>query len=139
MAKGIFALLGSIWFFYTIGQNWEIGLDSMIQRFAPSLALPERFWETLAGFNSERQMLAAVALLAYSLLHLVEDCGLWLSRHWAEWLGTISGGIYIPFEIWELIEYPSWITAIILAINTLIVGYLIYVIKTNPRREKASA
>ncbi len=138
LAKGVFAILGAAWLLYTLGQNWEIALDSLIQRFAPSLTLPGRISELLAGFNNERQIIAVVALLSYGVLHSVEGYGLWLALPWAEWLGTISGGIYIPFEIWEMLEHPSGFTATVLAINTLIVAYLIYVIKSNPRRETAS-
>ncbi|MDQ8184668.1 DUF2127 domain-containing protein [Pelagicoccus sp. SDUM812002] len=133
ITKGLFAILGAAWLLYTLGQNWEIALSSMIERFAPSLALPGRISVLLAGFNNERQTIAAIALLAYGVLHSIEGYGLWLALHWAEWLGTISGGIYIPFEIWEMFEHPSWFTATVLVINILIVAYLIYVIKTNPR------
>ena len=44
---------------------------------------------------------------------------------WAEYLGAASGGIYVPFEIYELIEQPGWSTVLVLAINVFIVAYLV--------------
>lgn len=134
--KGLLALLGAHWLFNTLGEDWGVVLDSTLERFAPSLTLPDRAVSLLAGFDHDRQAIGAVGLLLYASLHLVEGYGLWQYRNWAEWLGTISGGIYIPFEIWELITHPSGLTGGILLLNTSIVAYLIYVIKTNPKREK---
>src|ERR1035437_4672102 len=34
----------------------------------------------------------------YILLRLFEAYGLWNERAWGEWLGALSGGLYIPLE-----------------------------------------
>ncbi|EDY84457.1 hypothetical protein VDG1235_4088 [Verrucomicrobiia bacterium DG1235] len=139
LLKGGLALVGGIWFLLTLGEDWSIALESMIARFAPSLTLPERVVEFLQVIDPQKQAIAALALLAYAALHLVEGVGLWKSRHWAEWLGVISGGIYIPLELYEIARHPSWITLAILTINVAIVAYLIAVIKANPKRPLATA
>ena len=48
-------------------------------------------------------------------------------RAWAEWFAIISGCIYLPVEVYELIEKPTLIRAGILILNAFIVAYLLYV------------
>src|SRR5689334_598235 len=38
----------------------------------------------------------------YSAIRFVEGYGLWLARVWAEWFAMISGGVYLPLEIYEI-------------------------------------
>jgi uncharacterized membrane protein (DUF2068 family) len=63
---------------------------------------------------------------AYIALRFIEATGLWLSKAWGEYLGALSGGIYIPFEVVHFIDEPSWMNASIVALNATIVGYLAY-------------
>lgn len=74
--------------------------------------------------QADVQALAMVAV-AYAALRFVEAWGLWHDMLWAEYLGAASGGIYVPFELYELIEQPGWTTAVVLAVNVFIVGYLV--------------
>ena len=64
--------------------------------------------------------------LAYTTLRFIEATGLWLAQAWGEYLGALSGGIYIPFEVTHFIDEPSWMNAFIVALNATIVGYLVY-------------
>jgi uncharacterized membrane protein (DUF2068 family) len=70
--------------------------------------------------------LRPLVLLAsgYILVRLLESYGLWNDRAWGEWLGTLSGGLYIPFEFGHLMHRPSVITGVILAANVFVVGFL---------------
>jgi uncharacterized membrane protein (DUF2068 family) len=62
----------------------------------------------------------------YIFLRLLEAYGLWNDRAWGEWLGALSGGLYIPFEIRHLVHRPSVISAAVLAINVFVVGFLVF-------------
>jgi uncharacterized membrane protein (DUF2068 family) len=68
--------------------------------------------------------LAAMAV-AYSAVRLVEAYGLWHGRAWAEWFAIISGGLYLPVEIYELADHPTLVKATVLAMNVAIVVYLV--------------
>src|SRR4029077_14401322 len=59
----------------------------------PALLL--RYADTLADANL-RWLLVLSA--GYVLLRLAEVYGLWYQRSWGQWLGALSGGLYIPFE-----------------------------------------
>jgi uncharacterized membrane protein (DUF2068 family) len=83
----------------------------------------------------------AVAALVYSAVRFTEGYGLWRERRWAEWFGAVSGGIYLPLEIYNLFERITWPRVTILAVNTVVVLYLVYVLmqgrggspKTSPQ------
>ena len=61
---------------------------------------------------------------AYLFTRLVEAYGLWHQKAWGEWLGALSGGLYIPFELHHIWHSPNGLSAAVLAINVLIVGFL---------------
>ena len=61
---------------------------------------------------------------AYLATRLVEAYGLWRQKAWGEWLGALSGGLYIPFELRHLWHSPTGLSAAVLALNVLIVGFL---------------
>ncbi|AAF84024.1 hypothetical protein XF_1214 [Xylella fastidiosa 9a5c] len=68
--------------------------------------------------------LAAVVMLAYGVLHLIESWGLWRVKAWASFLGCVSAAIYLPFDIYAIIHHPGWPSWSVLAINLLVVAVL---------------
>ena len=60
----------------------------------------------------------------YLAIRLTEAYGLWRQKTWGEWLGALSGGLYIPFELQHLWHDPKLLSAAVLAFNVLIVGFL---------------
>ncbi|MGH8743428.1 MAG: DUF2127 domain-containing protein [Burkholderiales bacterium] len=64
--------------------------------------------------------------MGYILVRLLEAYGLWNDRAWAEWLGALSGGLYIPIEIGHLTHRPSVISAVVLAGNIFVVSFLVF-------------
>ncbi|WP_233236248.1 DUF2127 domain-containing protein [Bordetella sp. LUAb4] len=61
---------------------------------------------------------------AYVAVRLIEAYGLWHDRVWGEWLGALSGAIYIPFEVRHLVHSPSVFSALVVLANVLIVLFL---------------
>lgn len=70
---------------------------------------------------------AAAGALAYSIVRFVEAYGLWNARVWAEWFALLSGCLYLPWEIYEVIAHPSPIKYGLLATNLAVVLYMLYV------------
>ena len=54
-------------------------------------------------------------------------------RIWAEWFAIISGGIYIPLEVFEVAAHVSRLRVLALLLNVVIVTYLLYVRLTVSR------
>jgi uncharacterized membrane protein (DUF2068 family) len=75
--------------------------------------------------NANLRSLVLIAM-GYAILRLSEAYGLWNDLAWGEWLGALSGGIYIPFEISHFIGKPSLIGGVVFVINAFIVGFLAF-------------
>lgn len=70
----------------------------------------------------------------YVILRLFEAYGLWRDRAWAEWLGALSGAIYIPFEINHFMHQPTATSAMIFMGNIFIVGFLAFQLRRRHLR-----
>ena len=81
-----------------------------------------------AGRMMDADLLTVLAIaFVYSSLRFVESYGLWRQRVWAEWLAIVSGAIYLPLELYNLIRRPSIVHWVILLINIAIVVYIAWV------------
>ena len=87
----------------------------------PSLVL--HYADLLPGANVRSLVFLAFGYIAVRAL---EAYGLWNDRAWGEWLGALSGGLYLPFEMGHLVHRPSIINAAVLAGNVFVVGFLAY-------------
>jgi uncharacterized membrane protein (DUF2068 family) len=62
--------------------------------------------------------------MAYSTVRFVEAYGLWHRRVWAEWFALLSGALYLPLEIFEVLEHATPFKWAVLVLNLLIVAYM---------------
>ena len=67
----------------------------------------------------------------YAGLFLTEGTGLWLRKRWGEWLTVIITSSLIPVEIYEIHRHLSLLKLGVLAVNVVIVGYLIFRIQSQ--------
>ncbi|APP83778.1 hypothetical protein CFBP498_18010 [Xanthomonas hortorum pv. vitians] len=98
-------------------------VSTLIRRFSLDPdhgALPS----LLKTISPDAVHLAAAAMLAYGLLHVVEAWGLWRAKAWASVLGCLSAAIYLPFDIYAIVRHPGWTAWGVLAINLIVVGVL---------------
>jgi uncharacterized membrane protein (DUF2068 family) len=94
----------------------------------PARHFPRIFIE-LANNLSDAQLWALAALaLVYSLVRFAEAYGLWFERRWGEWIAALSGGIYVPFEIYELSVRFSTLKVTALILNALVVAYMCFLL-----------
>jgi len=96
----------------------------------PSLFL--HYAQVLAD-ASVRQVL--LLTLGYATLRACEAYGLWHERTWGEWLGALSGALYVPFELHHLMHEPSPLGLGVLLANVLVVGYLVFVVWSEHREQ----
>ncbi len=111
--------------------------DALVGRLHlnPAKNTPQVFLRLLENIsNSQLWALAGFAAL-YASLRFIEAYGLWRGRRWAEWLAALSGGIYVPVEIYELTRGVSWIKLAALILNAAVVAYMCYALWVS--REKA--
>jgi uncharacterized membrane protein (DUF2068 family) len=70
--------------------------------------------------------LVAIGVLAYGALELLEGVGLWLMKRWGEYVAVIGTAIFIPLEIYELVERVTWLRLVALAFNVFAVVYIVW-------------
>lgn len=92
------------------------------------------FLEAAEHVTNTKLWIGAALALLYSAIRLSEGYGLWFERRWAEWLGVVSGGIYVPIEVYELWHKPSWIKAATLTLNVAVVLYLVWTLRRGHGR-----
>ena len=67
--------------------------------------------------------------LGYAVFRFVEGYGLWHERKWAEWLALVSGGIYLPLEVYGVYEKTTWVRCLVLVANIAVVILMAMVLK----------
>jgi uncharacterized membrane protein (DUF2068 family) len=126
--KGLAALAGLIGVLDLLHHDVRAMAMTLIGRFGLD---PEAHYPSLLLHYADLLPDTDVQLLvmlgtAYIALRFIEATGLWLCKIWGEYLGAFSGGIYIPFELIHLVHEPSLMNAFIVALNGLIVAYLVH-------------
>ncbi len=71
-------------------------------------------------------VLLGIGLILYGVLQLVEAFGLWGGWHWAEYLAVVATSVFVPWDLYEIINHPSVLKLILLPLNIAIVVYLIF-------------
>jgi uncharacterized membrane protein (DUF2068 family) len=99
----------------------------------PGSRFPRIFIEATNKSNASTLWLLAGASFAYAALRFFEAFGLWRQRRWAEWLGTVSAALYIPVELYELLQRVSWPMVTLLAVNTACLVYLVKALRSRDR------
>jgi len=125
-AKGLLVLAVGAGLLSLVHRDVQAIAEHIVRAFHlnPASRTPQVFLELAANLTSSRLQLLALGATAYASLHLVEAWGLWRGRRWAEWLGVLAGGLYIPFELYEVTKSVTWIRLGVLVVNIAIVVYL---------------
>lgn len=70
--------------------------------------------------------LIASGLLGYGALQLVEGIGLWSLRRWGEYVAVVGTSVFVPLEIYEVVDRISWLKLVALVVNVAAVVYLLW-------------
>jgi uncharacterized membrane protein (DUF2068 family) len=71
-----------------------------------------------------------------SAIFAAEGVGLYLRKHWAEWLVVVSTGSLLPVEFYELYLSLAWWKFVVMFGNLFIVAYLIHRITLDARLKR---
>ena len=132
-AKGGLVLLAGFGLLGLIHRDVGRLAEELVRHFHlnPASRFPRIFVEAAAKSNDTILVLLACAAFAYAAFRLVEAFGLWHQRRWAEWLGAVSGSVYIPIELYELMHGVSWPKVMLLTVNLACVVYLVSVLRSR--------
>jgi uncharacterized membrane protein (DUF2068 family) len=67
----------------------------------------------------------AIGTVLYGLLSVVQGAGLIYRAAWAGWLVIVKSLIFVPVEIWELMNRFSVLVLVVLLLNAAICWYLL--------------
>jgi uncharacterized membrane protein (DUF2068 family) len=97
----------------------------------PASHYPRIFLDLTERIKDTKLWGMAIAAALYSVVRMVEAVGLWLRKSWAEWFAVLTGGMYIPIEIFEVARSVTWPRVTVLVVNVGVVSYLLFVLIRN--------
>ena len=138
-AKGSLVLLAGFGLLGLVHRDVGHYAEELVRHFHlnPASRFPRIFLEAAAKSNDTTLVLLACAAFAYATFRLAEAFGLWHQRRWAEWLGAVSGSVYIPIELYELMHGVSWPKVTLLVVNLACVVYLVAALRSHGNERRA--
>jgi len=132
-AKGAVVLTAGIGALEFLGGDAQQVAEEFVSQFHlnPASGFPRIFLLVAQQATPAHLWMLAAGAAAYAAVRFVEAYGLWRQRLWAEWFAVISGGIYVPWELWEVGRGVTWPRLTLLSMNLFIVGYLAWVLRRN--------
>ena len=136
-AKGALVLLAGLGLLGLIHRDVQEAGEELVRHLhlSPSSHYPRIFLALTARVTDGWLWTLALGSLLYASLRFAEAYGLWRGKAWAEWLAAISGAIYVPFEVVELVKKVTALRITSLAVNLLVVGYMLMLLRRRPRSE----
>jgi uncharacterized membrane protein (DUF2068 family) len=91
----------------------------------PASRYPHIFLDAMSRLDEPRVLALAAGAFAYAALRFLEAYGLLRQRAWAEWLAALSGAIYVPLEVAEIVRKPTALDVAILVVNAAVVATMV--------------
>lgn len=134
--KGILSLVVGLGLHVLAGENLRHIAEQLVMHahLNPASHYPSIFIHAASQLHDSQLNLVAFGAMGYALIRFVEAYGLWHAMLWTEWFALLSGAIYLPFELYEVIFHTSSIGIFTLAINIVVVAYMYYVVKRKPHK-----
>ena len=132
--KGMLVLLAGCGLLALIHEDLHQVAKELVRHFHlnPASHYPHIFIKAAKHWDDGNLLALAGSALFYAVVRFVEAFGLWRQRRWAAWFGLLSGGAYVPIELFEITRGATWPNLVLLIVNAGIVAYLGYAMyRTN--------
>jgi uncharacterized membrane protein (DUF2068 family) len=135
-AKGLLVLLVGFELLSFIHKDIHEAAKQLVEHFHfnPASHYPRIFLDLTEHVTDTRLWSMAIAAAMYSVVRMVEAVGLWMRKTWAEWFGVLTGGMYIPVELFEVWRRVTWPRVTVLVINMGVVAYLLFVLMKEGKK-----
>lgn len=140
MFKGILAIIGGIGLVTLLHKDIGDVAENIVEalHLNPAHRIAQAFIHLADRVDNSRIIAMICVAFAYALIRFVEAYGLWNARAWAEWFAIISGAVYLPWEVSEVVKHPHHVVRwIVLGVNILVVLYMVYVRWDSLKRNRA--
>ena len=91
----------------------------------PASRYPRIFLDAARDLHDSRLVMLAAGAGAYAGIRFVEAYGLYAEKAWAEVLAAVSGAIYVPFELADILRRPTWRGTAFLTFNLMVVTLMV--------------
>ena len=78
----------------------------------------------LHAINPAAVHFAALVLVMYAAVRLLEAWGLWRAKAWASWLGCIGTALYLPLDLLGIYYHRSVYAWVVLGLNLVVFAVL---------------
>lgn len=78
------------------------------------------------GLSDTMLLWLGIGCIVYAAMNLIEAVGLWLMKRWGEYFAVIATGLFLPLEVYELIEHVTALRIGALLINIAAVCWLVW-------------
>ena len=116
-AKGLLVLATAGALLEFLGQGAQAAAEHLVN---PASRYPRILLHLMSGRDDARLLALGLGALAYVSVRLIEAYGLWHGRQWGWAIGFVGAGLYVPLELWELMQKITWPGIVILLSNLLI-------------------
>jgi uncharacterized membrane protein (DUF2068 family) len=79
------------------------------------------------------------ATFFYAALRVAEGWGLVLEKVWAEYLTVGVTVSFLPLEMFEIVRRPDWFRVGIMAINLVVLAYLLWLLQRKKEKLGSSS
>jgi uncharacterized membrane protein (DUF2068 family) len=128
LAKGLVVLLAGCSMLFLVHKDPGDLADTFLRllHISPDHHFAQVFLNWADDLTDAKLWMVAGVALVYAILRFVEAYGLWKARAWAEWIALVSGALYLPFEVYKLVEHVSPLHLSILIVNLAVVLFMGY-------------
>ena len=102
-------------------------------RFNPESKFVNFLYDRSSLINDPLLRRIGALAFSYAVISMIEGVGLYLERAWAEYLTLFITASFLPWEIFEIIHRLTWFRVSLLAVNTLVLLYLLRLVTLRRR------
>lgn len=124
--KGLAAIFVALGFLSLVHHDLHGFVLELIGHFGlePTAHYPQLLLSFVDNITQARESSVIILAMGYAAMRIAEGVGLWYGFAWGEWLAALAGGIYLPFELFNLMHQPNWEVMVVFVVNLAVVVYL---------------
>ncbi len=138
-ARGTLVLIISVSLWYIAWNYSSLSVEYLQEN---SLVRSDPFLQIISSWfqlvSADVTLAMATGALLIAMLRYLEGVLIWQRKRIGHWLAIATGLIYIPLEIYLLLNGFRWAIAIVLVINILVVLYLLLNLRANRPQQALS-
>jgi uncharacterized membrane protein (DUF2068 family) len=127
-AKGLLVLAVGAGGLAFIHRNLQVEAADIVKFFHlnPARHYPDIFLKTITHLDNTQLWFLSISAILYAVIRMAEAYGLWIDQAWAVWFALASDAIFLPMELYELIDRVTAPRLFVLLFNVVLLIYLVH-------------